>query len=86
MSLNMGVQVRRVAVGVREQGAIAWEGCPTRRRKNWMCECEPCHVCGFGPHTVIHGPAYGKEPGSKPWGHEYRPADPFAPTQGRDHE
>ena len=51
------------------------EACNTRRNlgrgRRSICQCNKCQVCGFGPHTAIHGPALGAEPGSKPFGHEY---------------
>lgn len=69
----------------RMSGAVDLDACPTRGRAApigkrgppcWSCCCQPkCAVCGFGEHMAIHGPLYGAEPGSKPWGHEYVPGD-----------
>lgn len=55
------------ALGVR--GAVDLEECPTRH-----CRCGPCAVCGHQKHTGIHGPYFGRPPGSRPWGHEFVPA------------
>ena len=61
-------------------GATDLSSCTTKRSYtrssgvvvHHLCRCGPCAVCGFGPHTAIHGPALGQQPGSRPWGHEYQ--------------
>ena len=51
-------------------GAILKDDCP--KMHGTSCQCQPrCAVCSYGPHMAIHGPVYGAERGSKPWGHEY---------------
>lgn len=53
-------------------GAVDFKECP---QYGSSCRCEPkCAVCGFGKHMAVHGPHYGEPPGSKPWGHEFKPA------------
>ncbi len=53
------------------------EGPEARARTQWgnrsVCRCEKCYVCGWGKHMVVHGPAYGEPPGSKPYDHEFVP-------------
>jgi hypothetical protein len=46
----------------------------------WHCDCGKCSVCGHQKHTGIHGPFYGHPPGTKPYGHEYKP--PIAALTG----
>lgn len=56
-----------------QEGACDLSAC-TARPHGRMCQCKPkCQVCGFGEHTATHGPHYGQPPGSKPWGHKFRP-------------
>ncbi len=52
-------------------GAVDLDACTTRRKT--ICHCQKCAVCGWGKHMAIHGPLYGQPPGSKPWGHEFKP-------------
>lgn len=56
-------------------GAVDLCSCPNRRYRlnRWRCDCGKCIVCGHQKHTAIHGPFYGQPPGSKPYGHEYKP-------------
>lgn len=61
-------------------GATDTEACPTRFRNRGPasaeCRClPPCVICGYGEHAAIHGPLFGQPPGSKPWGHEFKPED-----------
>jgi len=62
-------------------GAVDWAACTNRRGQN--CHCRPkCRRCGYGPHMAIHGPLYGRPPGSEPYGHEYNPAS-APPARGQ---
>lgn len=55
-------------------GAIDFKECP-RYFGGQSCRCEPkCRVCGFRKHMAIHGPFFGEEPGTKPYGHEFEPS------------
>lgn len=58
------------------EGAVAYRDCPTRLLDRYRnCLCKPvCAVCGQHKHTAVHGPLYGKQAGSKPWGHMFVPA------------
>lgn len=57
-------------------GATDWYECRTRTRAG-TCRCEPkCKVCGWGKHMAVHGPFFGKPPGSKPYDHEFEPLTP----------
>lgn len=59
---------------VPEAGAVDWDACPTRRYDGWnRCSCGECEMCGNQKHTAIHGPLLGQPPGSKPYGHEFKP-------------
>ena len=55
-----------------ESGALDILSCPNRDR--WGdCRCTPvCAVCGWPPHSSVHGPIFRAEPGSRPVGHEYQ--------------
>lgn len=56
----------------RPLGAVDFRECPfTRGRGYFGCQCGRCGVCGFQKHTGIHGPIYGKPPGSQPVGHAF---------------
>lgn len=58
----------------RMSGATNLSECTSRYGGRGMCLCRPkCEICGHGKHAAIHGPCYGEQPGSKPWGHEYQP-------------
>jgi hypothetical protein len=50
-------------------GAVDVFDCPSGGK----CKCGKCMVCGFHKHTAIHGPVNGGGPGSKPYGHAFRP-------------
>jgi hypothetical protein len=52
-------------------GAIDIETCVTRTRTG-SCRCLPKCICGYGPHSALHGPFYGQQPGTKPYDHEYQ--------------
>jgi len=59
-------------------GAVDVDACPRaghRRGAGIPCRCGLCLVCGFPKHSAVHGPAWGEPPGSRPWGHEFRPAE-----------
>ncbi len=61
----------------KQQGAVDLSECPhPAGRYQRGCRCGKCAACGLQKHTAIHGPLLGQPPGSKPWGHEYRPATP----------
>lgn len=52
--------------------------CPNGYRWNGKgplsCSCKPhCAICGYPKHDALHGPLLGKEAGSEPWHHEYKP-------------
>ena len=51
--------------------AVDLKQCPTRYKGN--CMCEKCVHCGYGKHTAVHGPLYGKSAGSEPYDHEFVP-------------
>jgi hypothetical protein len=55
------------------KGAVDTRKCPKFPRVG-NCRCGKCVRCGFQKHTGIHGPFYGKPPGSKPYGHEFKAA------------
>lgn len=56
----------------RTTGAVDLSACPSR----WgSCRCAKCAVCGFRKHKAIHGPFHGQPAGSKPYGHEFIPAN-----------
>ena len=58
------------------RGAVDLSRCPQRLRgilRSSYCRCRKCSVCGFPKHTGVHGPVFGKEPGTKPWGHKFSP-------------
>lgn len=67
-------------------GAVDLEACPDRNfNGRAACRCKPkCRVCGFGMHMAIHGPLLGEEPGSKPWGHEFKPRPACVCVDGQD--
>ena len=68
-----------------EKGAIDIEKCTSRFKRGSSCRCLPkCSVCGFGPHMAVHGPFYGKPPGSEPYDHEYKPDTPTDSRAGAD--
>lgn len=54
------------------RGAIDYEACPTRDRYR-RCNCAKCAKCGYAKHMGIHGPLYGKAPGTKAYGHNFIP-------------
>lgn len=57
-------------------GAVDLTECPSIDRFNFgRCKCEPICVCGWRKHVAIHGPFFGQPPGSKPYGHEYKPKE-----------
>lgn len=59
-------------------GAVDLDDCPDRKprpARRTMCSCGRCAVCGHPKHTAIHGPIYGQPPGSRPYGHQFVPAD-----------
>lgn len=59
-----------------QDGAIDFDECPKRLgHRGQSCHCGVCAVCGEAKHTAIHGPYDGQPPGSRPWGHRYRPCD-----------
>lgn len=57
-----------------QDGAVDLDACPTRDGYR-RCHCGICVVCGESMHTAIHGPCDGQPPGSKPYGHRFRPRD-----------
>jgi len=55
-------------------GAIDYSECPGRLFGSRICRCRPvCRVCGWRKHMAIHGPVNNGGPGSKPYGHEFKP-------------
>jgi hypothetical protein len=68
---KVGTRIRVTAHLAQPIGAVDLCDCPYRPR---ACKCEPkCKVCGFGKHMAIHGPVFGRSPGSKPYDHEFDP-------------
>jgi hypothetical protein len=53
-----------------ETGAVDLKACFYQRGR---CRCGKCAICGHQMHMAIHGPSYGEQPGSKPWGHRFQP-------------
>jgi len=68
-------------------GASDFYKCPNRWTNSngsaGLCRCIPkCEICGYGEHDGVHGPYYGEPPGSKPYGHKYKPI--VAPTEAEE--
>lgn len=57
-----------------KSGAIDLDECPygggEACRK--MRKCEICSTCGLTKHVAAHGPFNGNNPGSHPYGHEFK--------------
>ena len=51
-------------------GALDLRDCPTASYFG-RCRCGKCLNCEFQKHMAIHGPYFGKLPGTKPWGHKF---------------
>ena len=64
------------------EGASIDITCPTRRGTR-SCRCEKCDVCGYGKHSPLHGPLFGRPVGSPPYGHEFVPRMTVAQEQTR---
>jgi hypothetical protein len=58
-------------------GAVDYAECHPCRTRWPACVCGRCRRCGYQKHTAIHGPMFGKLPGSEPFGHRFtaEPAD-----------
>ena len=54
------------------KGAVDLRACTTRNSSG-VCRCQPCVVCGFGPHMAVHGPPFGGQPWATPYDHQYQP-------------
>jgi hypothetical protein len=65
-----GTSDKAVLFSGEEKGAIDIDKCPTRYRGECYCG-EICARCGWAIHASVHGPIYGKKPGTKPYGHVF---------------
>ena len=58
-------------IETHDEGAVTYEQCPNGG--GMRCKCGKCAECGNPKHTAIHGPMFGKEAGSRPAGHQFKP-------------
>lgn len=66
-------------------GAVNFKECPAGRTASGRlraCPCGRCVICGEAKHTAVHGPVIDQPPGSKPWGHEFKPRANLVSVEG----